>query len=70
VGSGIVFSGDALFAGSIGRTDLPGGDYETLIASIRRELLTLPDDTVVLSGHGPPTTVAAERAANPFLVRP
>ena len=70
VGSGMVFSGDALFAGSIGRTDLPGGDYETLIASIRRELLTLPDDTLVLSGHGPPTTVAAEREANPFLVRP
>jgi glyoxylase-like metal-dependent hydrolase (beta-lactamase superfamily II) len=69
VGPGMAFSGDALFAGSIGRTDLPGGDYDTLIASIRRELLTLPDDTVVLSGHGPPTTVAAERASNPFLLR-
>lgn len=69
VGNGIVFSGDALFAGSIGRTDLPGGDYDTLIASIRRELLTLPDQTVVLSGHGPPTIVATERATNPFLVR-
>ncbi|HEX9164710.1 MAG TPA: MBL fold metallo-hydrolase, partial [Gemmatimonadales bacterium] len=69
VADGVVFSGDALFAGSIGRTDLPGGDFETLMASIRRELLTLPDETVVLSGHGPPTTVAAERAGNPFLVR-
>jgi glyoxylase-like metal-dependent hydrolase (beta-lactamase superfamily II) len=67
VGKGVVFVGDALFAGSIGRTDLPGGDYDTLITSIRRELLSLPDETIVLSGHGPPTTIAAERAANPFL---
>ena len=67
VGDGVVFSGDALFAGSIGRTDLPGGDYDTLIMSIRRELLSLPDETIVLSGHGPPTTIAAERAGNPFL---
>lgn len=63
----MVFSGDALFAGSIGRTDLPGGDYETLIDSITRELLTLSDETVVFSGHGPETTIGNERSRNPFL---
>ena len=62
-----VFDGDVLFAGSIGRTDLPGGDYDTLIASIRDQLLTLPDDTAVYSGHGPPTTIGIERVTNPFL---
>jgi glyoxylase-like metal-dependent hydrolase (beta-lactamase superfamily II) len=67
VGSGVVFSGDALFRGSIGRSDLPGGNRETLIASIRRELLSLPDATRVLSGHGPETTISAERRTNPFL---
>jgi len=67
VGHGVVFSGDVLFAGSIGRTDLPGGDFETLIASIERELLSLPDDTIVYSGHGPETTIGRERRANPFL---
>ena len=67
VGHGVVFSGDVLFAGSIGRTDLPGGDFETLIASIERELLSLPDDTIVYSGHGPETTIGQERRANPFL---
>jgi len=67
VGEGVVFSGDALFAGSIGRTDLPGGDYPTLIASIRRELLSLDDTTRVLSGHGPETTIGEERRTNPFL---
>jgi hydroxyacylglutathione hydrolase len=67
VGPGIVFSGDALFAGSIGRTDLPGGDYDTLIKSIERELLVLPDETIVYSGHGPETTIGQERRANPFL---
>lgn len=67
VGPGLVLAGDALFAGSIGRTDLPGGDLPTLLASIRRELLVLDDDTVVLSGHGPETTVGAERRSNPFL---
>jgi glyoxylase-like metal-dependent hydrolase (beta-lactamase superfamily II) len=67
VGPGMVLTGDALFAGSIGRTDLPGGDYDILIASIRRELLSLPDDTVVHSGHGPRTTIGAERRTNPFL---
>jgi len=61
------FVGDVLFAGSIGRTDLPGGSYDTLIASITDQLLTLPDDFVVYSGHGPPTTIGAERATNPFL---
>jgi glyoxylase-like metal-dependent hydrolase (beta-lactamase superfamily II) len=67
VGPGLVLTGDALFAGSIGRTDLPGGDFDTLIASIRRELLSLPDDTAVHSGHGPRTTIGAERRSNPFL---
>ena len=69
VGHGVVFSGDVLFAGSIGRTDLPGGDFETLIASIERELLPLPDDTIVYSGHGPETTIGRERRTNPFLNR-
>jgi hydroxyacylglutathione hydrolase len=63
----VVVSGDALFAGSIGRTDLPGGDHDTLIKSIEEKLLTLPDDTRVLSGHGEDTTIGAERKSNPFL---
>jgi len=63
----VLFSGDLLFAGSIGRTDLPGGDYPTIRRSLARVCLTLPDDTVVLSGHGPQTTIGAERRANPFL---
>ncbi len=63
----LVIVGDVLFQGSIGRTDLPGGDYSTLIRSIREKLLTLPDDTTVLSGHGPETTIGAERMSNPFL---
>ncbi len=67
VGSGMVISGDALFAGSIGRTDLPGGDGSTLLASIREQLMSLPDDTIVYSGHGPKTTIGRERTANPFL---
>lgn len=67
VGDGMVFSGDALFAGSIGRTDLPGGDTATLLSSIREQLLTLPDETVVYSGHGPETTIGDERRTNPFL---
>ena len=62
-----LIGGDVLFQGSIGRTDLPGGDYDTLITSIRRQLLTLPDDTVVYSGHGPATTIGQERRSNPFL---
>jgi hydroxyacylglutathione hydrolase len=64
---GTLFTGDLLFAGSIGRTDLPGGDYETILESLARVCLPLPDETAVLSGHGPQTTIGAERAANPFL---
>jgi hydroxyacylglutathione hydrolase len=67
VAPGAVLCGDVLFAGSIGRSDLPGGDHDSLIASIRRELLSLPDATIVYPGHGPPTTIGAERATNPFL---
>ena len=65
--SGAVFSGDALFAGSIGRTDLHGGDQDVLINSIHEKLLNLPEETVVLSGHGPETTVGMEMDSNPFL---
>lgn len=64
---GLLFSGDSLFQTGIGRTDLPGGDYATLIHSITDRLLTLPDDTKVLPGHGPSTTIAQERQYNPFL---
>jgi len=64
---GIVFSGDALFAGSVGRVDLPGGDMELLMQSIAEKLLVLPDETRVLSGHGPETTIGQERLYNPFL---
>jgi len=67
VGEGAAFVGDVLFQGSIGRTDLPGGDAEALLASIERELLVLPDSTIVYSGHGPQTTIGAERRDNPFL---
>jgi hydroxyacylglutathione hydrolase len=63
----VLFSGDLLFAGSIGRTDLPGGDYRTIMRSLARVCLTLPDQTVVLSGHGPQTTIGTERRSNPFL---
>jgi hydroxyacylglutathione hydrolase len=63
----LVISGDALFAGSIGRTDLPGGDFEVLRASIHEQLFTLPDSTRVLSGHGADTTIGAERSDNPFV---
>ena len=65
--SGVVFTGDALFSGSIGRTDFPGSDHGRLIANIRRQLLTLPEETVVYSGHGPATTVGNERKWNPFV---
>jgi len=65
--AGTLFSGDLLFAGSIGRTDLPGGDYATILASLARVCLPLPDETVILSGHGPQTTIGAERRSNPFL---
>ena len=63
----VVFCGDVIFQGSIGRTDLPGGDYQTLIDSIRTHILTLPDDVRLLTGHGPETTVGQEREHNPFL---
>lgn len=65
---GVLFSGDTLFDGSIGRTDLPGGDHQTLINSIRQKLFTLPGDTVVIPGHGPTTTIAKEKRSNPFLL--
>ena len=65
--AGVVFCGDVIFGGSIGRTDLPGGNYDTLIDSIRMHLLSLPDETRLLSGHGPETTVGEERRENPFL---
>jgi glyoxylase-like metal-dependent hydrolase (beta-lactamase superfamily II) len=64
---GMVFTGDSLFAGSIGRTDFPGGDLMALIGSIKRHLLSLPDDTKVFSGHGPASTIGEERRENPFL---
>ncbi|MCL1864750.1 MAG: MBL fold metallo-hydrolase [Spirochaetes bacterium] len=63
----ILFSGDTLFNFSIGRTDLPGGNYEELISSIKNKILIFPDDTQVLSGHGPETTVGREKEINPFL---
>jgi hydroxyacylglutathione hydrolase len=65
--AGVIFDGDVLFAGGIGRTDLPGGDYETLLASINDKLMVLPDETLVYSGHGPVTTIGRERAGNPWL---
>lgn len=68
VGAGTAFVGDCVFAGSIGRTDLPGGDGRTLLRSIARAILSLPDETVLYPGHGPATTVGRERATNPFLV--
>jgi hydroxyacylglutathione hydrolase len=70
VGAGatpLILSGDTLFAGSIGRTDLWGGSYDAIIASIRSRLLTLPDDSPVICGHGPMTTIGHERTTNPFL---
>ncbi len=69
-GEGVVFTGDALFAGGIGRFDLPGGDGKVLLKSIREKLLTLPDETVVLSGHGPSSTIGEEKSTNPFLLYP
>lgn len=68
VGEGYALVGDVVFRGSIGRTDLPGGDFQRLMRSIREEVLTLPDETTLYSGHGPETTVGFERVANPFLV--
>ncbi len=63
----VLFCGDVIFQGSIGRTDLPGGDYETLLDSIRTQVLTLPDDTRLLPGHGPESTVGEEKEGNPYL---
>jgi hydroxyacylglutathione hydrolase len=68
VGDGYALVGDCVFAGSIGRTDLPGGDYAQLMRSIRDHILPLPDETILHTGHGPDTTVGHERVANPFLV--
>lgn len=65
--SNILFAGDVLFEGSIGRTDLQGGDYAQLIKGIQEKMLILPDETVVYSGHGPATTIGKEKASNPFL---
>jgi hydroxyacylglutathione hydrolase len=66
-GPAMLVSGDTLFAGSIGRTDLPGGDHEQMLGSLRDKILVLDDETVVLPGHGPQTTIGRERASNPFL---
>lgn len=65
--SQFLIAGDVLFYGSIGRTDLPGGDYNTLISNIRNKLFKLPDDTKVYSGHGPETSIGFEKTSNPFL---
>jgi hydroxyacylglutathione hydrolase len=65
--AGVVFVGDALFAGSIGRCDLPGGDFDLLISGIKEKLLILPDETRVLSGHGPETTIGREKLSNEYL---
>jgi len=65
---GFIISGDVLFQGSIGRTDLPGGNQATLLQSIREKILNLPDQTIVYSGHGAPTTIGQERKQNPFLI--
>lgn len=67
-GNGVVFTGDALFLGSIGRTDFPGSSHEALIESIHNKLLVLPGDTIVYSGHGTDTTIGQEREFNPFLL--
>jgi hydroxyacylglutathione hydrolase len=65
---GVIFTGDSLFAGSIGRSDLPGGDHEQLMTNIRERLFTLPPDTIVYPGHGPETTIREEIRSNPFFV--
>lgn len=67
IGEGVCFSGDVVFAGSIGRYDLPGADFNALMRSIRRIFLPLPDETVIYPGHGPPTTMRQERMWNPFI---
>lgn len=67
IGDGVLISGDTLFAGSVGRTDLPGGDFDSLMYSIKTRLVKLPDDTKVYPGHGVATTIAREKQKNPFL---
>lgn len=67
LGEGHLFVGDVLFSGSIGRTDLPGGDFDSLVEGVREKLFSLPEDTVVHPGHGPDTTIGRERAYNPFV---
>jgi glyoxylase-like metal-dependent hydrolase (beta-lactamase superfamily II) len=64
-----LIAGDTLFAGSIGRTDLPGGSFKKIISSLQENVMALPDETVVIPGHGPATTIGEERETNPFLVR-
>jgi hydroxyacylglutathione hydrolase len=64
----LLFSGDTLFAGSIGRTDLWGGSFDAIIASIKTQLMVLPDETIVIPGHGPQTTIGEQRRSNPFLL--
>lgn len=66
-GAPALFSGDTLFAGSVGRCDIPGGDWQQLVEGIRQKLFTLPDETVVYPGHGPATTVGVEKTSNPFV---
>ncbi len=67
IGDGVALVGDVLFAGSVGRVDLPGGDGPTLLNSINQTLMSLPDDTIVYPGHGPATTIGQERLSNPFV---
>jgi glyoxylase-like metal-dependent hydrolase (beta-lactamase superfamily II) len=66
--AGVAFVGDVIFASGVGRVDLPGGDWDTLLRSIQEQILSLSDETRLFTGHGPPTTVGRERATNPFLV--
>lgn len=67
IGDGILFSGDTLFWGGVGRTDLPGGSWNELVRSIKEKILTLPEETLILPGHGPKTTVGQEERSNPFI---
>ena len=67
LGDGFILSGDTLFNGGVGRTDLPGGSWDTLVSTIKNKILIMPEETTVLTGHGPPTTVGQEKEANPFI---